>query len=171
MGRCCPHHICKPCRLPLIGHVWDDRPVAEVMVASCQANVTAAHAARPQQIAALRARVYWTVRFIGYDIVTWYAEATAALVAANDGEEFAIFTNCNNFHVRARSEQPNPSTRSARTHGGQWMTHYQFLLWCDDQLSICAVLRWGAGTFVYARRSFSAGRDWCADSKPRPRWE
>ena len=41
------------------------------------ANVTGAVG---QTAVGLRARVYWTVRFIGYDIVTWYAEATAALV-------------------------------------------------------------------------------------------
>jgi hypothetical protein len=48
----------------------------------------------------LRARVYWSVRFAAWDVVTWFARATAALVEANGGQEFGIYTNCNNFHGR-----------------------------------------------------------------------
>jgi hypothetical protein len=48
----------------------------------------------------LRACVYWSVRFAAWDVVTWFAKGTAALVEANGGQEFGIYTNCNNFHGR-----------------------------------------------------------------------
>ena len=41
-------------------------------------------------------RYYWTMRFVAWDVETWYAKATAALVAANGGESFSIYTNWNN---------------------------------------------------------------------------
>lgn len=44
----------------------------------------------------LRVRYYWTMRFVAWDVETWYAKATAALVAANNGESFSIYTNWNN---------------------------------------------------------------------------
>ena len=45
-------------------------------------------------------RVYWSVRFAAFDVVSFYGKATAALVAANGDEPFSIYTNCNNFHGR-----------------------------------------------------------------------
>jgi hypothetical protein len=48
----------------------------------------------------LWARVYWSVRFAAWDVVTWFGRVTAALVEANGGTEFGIYTNCNNFHGR-----------------------------------------------------------------------
>jgi|EP01043_Picozoa_sp_COSAG02_P016138 hypothetical protein len=44
----------------------------------------------------LRVRYYWSMRFVAWDVETWYAKATAALVAANGGERFSIYTNWNN---------------------------------------------------------------------------
>ena len=40
----------------------------------------------------LRQRVYWSVRFIGFSVATWFAEATKALVVANNGEPFSTYT-------------------------------------------------------------------------------
>jgi len=60
------------------------------------ANVTAG--ASNEQ--ALRVRVYWSVRFAAFDVVSFYSKATAALVAANGGVSFSVFTNTNNFHGR-----------------------------------------------------------------------
>jgi hypothetical protein len=48
----------------------------------------------------LRHRVYWSIRFIGYDTATWFASATKALIAANNGEAFSTYTNMRNFHGR-----------------------------------------------------------------------
>ena len=47
----------------------------------------------------LRIRYYWTMRFVAWDVETWYAKATAALVAANGGESFSIYTNWNNVRL------------------------------------------------------------------------
>jgi len=49
---------------------------------------------------ALRVLYYWTIRFVTWDVETWFARATRALVAANQGESFSIYTNWNNFHGR-----------------------------------------------------------------------
>ena len=40
-----------------------------------------------------RRAFYWSIRFGTWDTETWFARATAALVAANDGESFQIYTN------------------------------------------------------------------------------
>ena len=48
----------------------------------------------------LRQRVYWSIRFIGFDAATWFASATKALIAANNGEYFSTYTNMRNFHGR-----------------------------------------------------------------------
>jgi hypothetical protein len=53
-------------------------------------------------------RFYWTIRFAVWDQESWYARATAALVDANGGRSFTIYTNYNNFHGRLYSP------------GGEW---------------------------------------------------
>jgi hypothetical protein len=50
----------------------------------------------------MRARFVWTMRFVAWDVVTWYAQATAALVTANSGEAFSIYTNWVNVSDNAR---------------------------------------------------------------------
>jgi hypothetical protein len=40
-----------------------------------------------------RRAFYWSIRFGTWDTEAWFARATAALVAANDGESFQIYTN------------------------------------------------------------------------------
>jgi hypothetical protein len=67
-------------------------------------NITAG-AANEQQ---LLVRFYWTIRFAIWDQESWYAQATAALVEANNGVPFSIYTNWNNFHGRLY------------TPGGEW---------------------------------------------------
>ena len=42
----------------------------------------------------MRTRFYWTMRFVTWDVETWYARAAKALVTANNGESFSIYTNC-----------------------------------------------------------------------------
>jgi hypothetical protein len=62
------------------------------------ANVT--KATPREKVLGMRARVYWSVRFAAWDVVTWFGAATAALMEANDWEQFYTYTNCNNFHGR-----------------------------------------------------------------------
>ena len=45
----------------------------------------------------LRVRAYWSIRFAAYDVVDFYSKATAALIAANGGDAFSIYTNTNNL--------------------------------------------------------------------------
>jgi hypothetical protein len=61
-------------------------------------NLTAAVAAAPSAAVeqGLRVRYVWTMRFVAWDVETWYAKATAALITANKGESFSIYTNWNN---------------------------------------------------------------------------
>ena len=47
---------------------------------------------------ALRLRFYWGVRFYAWTISSFYAEATAALLAENKGW-VSVYANWNNFHV------------------------------------------------------------------------
>jgi hypothetical protein len=61
-------------------------------------NATAARGGANEQ--GMRTRFYWTMRFVAWDVESWYARATAALVTANKGESFSIYTNTNNFHGR-----------------------------------------------------------------------
>ena len=53
-------------------------------------NITAGVANEKQ----LLVRFYWTIRFAVWDVETFFAQATAALVEANGGESFTIYTNC-----------------------------------------------------------------------------
>ena len=39
-------------------------------------------------------------RFAAWDVESWHAQATAALLTANEGEAFSIYTNWNNYHSR-----------------------------------------------------------------------
>eukprot|EP01052_Picozoa_sp_SAG31_P006275 SAG31_NODE_286_length_18467_cov_41.317056_13_plen_1204_part_00 len=58
----------------------------------------------------LRIRFYWTMRFVAWDVETWYAKATEALVAANKGQSFFIYTNWNNvWEERKRFLAPSPT--------------------------------------------------------------
>ena len=77
---------------------WND------VVPITRVNITAGSANEQQ----LLVRFYWTIRFAVWDQETWYAQATTALVAANQGESFTIYTNWNNFHGRLY------------TPGGEW---------------------------------------------------
>ena len=76
----------------------------DCVVPITRANITAGAANEKQ----LMVRFYWTIRFAVWDQESWYARATAALVEANQGESFTIYTNWNNFHGRLY------------TPGGEW---------------------------------------------------
>jgi hypothetical protein len=69
-----------------------------------RANITAGAANEKQ----LLVRFYWTIRFGVWDVETFFAQATLALVESNGGEPFTIYTNWNNFHGRLY------------TPGGEW---------------------------------------------------
>ena len=61
-----------------------------------------------QQALGLRRLFYWSMRFAAWDVTTFYAQATKALIAANGGKQFSVYTNCNNFHGRMRSPAKPP---------------------------------------------------------------
>ena len=44
-----------------------------------------------------RRAFYWSIRFATWDVESWFAKATAALVTANGGNSFQIYTNWNNL--------------------------------------------------------------------------
>jgi hypothetical protein len=73
---------------------WSD--VVPMTRTNLTATVATARSAAQKQ--GLRVRYYWTMRFVAWDVETWYAKATAALVAAN-GEPFSIYTNWNNVRL------------------------------------------------------------------------
>jgi hypothetical protein len=93
---------------------------------------------------ALRVRVYWSVRYAAYDVVTFYGKATAALIAANAGQEFSIYTNCNNFHGRLYTPASAPRTQPGtgvvtpqQAHGGMdWFEAGRYragtMIWTED---------------------------------------
>jgi hypothetical protein len=77
---------------------------------------------------ALRVRAYWSIRFAAVDVVQFYSKATQALIAANGGESFSIYTNTNNFHGRLFTPglphvQPGTGvvTQTADRGGMDWM--------------------------------------------------
>jgi hypothetical protein len=105
-------------------------------------NVTA-FKGDPQTKQALRVRVYWSVRFAAFDVVSFYSKATAALIAANDNKSFSIYTNTNNFHGRlftpggAHVQSGTGVVSVAEAHGGMdWMEAGRYragsMLWTED---------------------------------------
>jgi hypothetical protein len=96
---------------------------------------------------ALRVRVYWSIRFAAFDVVSFYSKATAALIAANDGEAFSIYTNTNNFHGRLFTPgqshvQPGTGvvTQGSDRGGMDWMEAGRFkagsMLWTEDWFAV-----------------------------------
>ena len=59
---------------------------AEVVPIST-ANLTNADG---KHLEGLQKRLYWSMRFAAWDVTTFYSQATAALVKANDGTPFSI---------------------------------------------------------------------------------
>ena len=60
----------------------------------------------------LQNRLYWSMRFAVWDVTHFYSQATAALVKANGGTPFSIYTNCNNFRGRGRSPAKPPKIQA-----------------------------------------------------------
>ena len=98
-------------------------------------------------------RVYWSIRFAAFDVVSFYSQATAALIAANGGEAFSIYTNCNNFHGRLFTPgsvhvQPGTgvATRGADRGGMDWMEAGRYkagsMLWTEDWFSEAYASEW-----------------------------
>ena len=113
------------------------------------ANITAGE--KNEQ--ALRVRVYWSVRFAAFDVVDFYSKATKALIAANGGDTFSIYTNCNNFHGRLYT--PGQKTVQSGTgvvttgsaHGGMdWMEAGRYkagsMLWTEDWFAESYASEW-----------------------------
>jgi hypothetical protein len=111
-------------------------------------NVSSKH------IQGLQNRLYWSMRFAAWDVTAFYSKATAALVAANDGKAFSIYTNCNNFHGRSRSPakpprvQPGTGVMVAQSdrQGMDWFEAGRLragtMLWTEDWFDDTAASEW-----------------------------
>eukprot|EP01043_Picozoa_sp_COSAG02_P041179 COSAG02_NODE_3394_length_6814_cov_8.672971_2_plen_1115_part_00 len=102
---------------------------------------------------ALRVRAYWSIRFAAFDVVSFYSRATAALIAANGGEAFSIYTNTNNFHGRLFTPglphiQPGTGvqTMGADRGGMDWMEAGRYkagsMLWTEDWFAESYASEW-----------------------------
>jgi hypothetical protein len=95
-------------------------------------------------------RVYWSIRFAAFDVVNFYSQATAALIAANGGEAFSIYTNCNNF-VSLQTMLP-----SANLLDGSFLRECSCDPWCF--VETCS-----ARETVHAGQRARAARYWRGD--------
>jgi hypothetical protein len=133
---------------------WDDvlpnmtRSVMFARIAAAGAggggSGAAAHA---RLVEGLRRRFYWTVRFAAWDVATWYAQVTAALIAANAGEAFTSYINLNNFHGRVFTPDDGPS--GADCGGLDWFEAGRVgagtMMWTEDwwvARSLSPPVRW-----------------------------
>jgi hypothetical protein len=88
---------------------WDS-VLPNLTRAKMYARIEAAGGRAPARlIDGLRMLFYWTTRFASYDVTSWYAQVTQALIAANGGETFSSYINLNNFHGRVFTPDDGPS--------------------------------------------------------------
>jgi hypothetical protein len=88
---------------------WDD-VLPNLTRAAMYARIAAGGSAIAPRLAdGLRRHFYWTVRFAAWDVASWYAQVSAALITANAGETFTSYINLNNFHGRVFTPDDGPS--------------------------------------------------------------